>query len=56
VPGPKRPRLTRKLELLSRWTNQDLVDVHVRRLRAKLGDAGGRIATVKTIGYRFEAD
>jgi len=32
------------------------VDVHVRRLRAKLGDAGGRIATVKTIGYRFEAD
>jgi phosphate regulon transcriptional regulator PhoB len=32
------------------------VDVHVRRLRAKLGEAGARIATVKTIGYRFEAD
>ena len=32
------------------------VDVHVRRLRAKLGDAGARIATIKTIGYRFEAD
>jgi DNA-binding response OmpR family regulator len=32
------------------------VDVHVRRLRAKLGAAGARIATVKTIGYRFEAD
>jgi two-component system, OmpR family, phosphate regulon response regulator PhoB len=32
------------------------VDVHVRRLRAKLGDAGARISTVKTIGYRFEAD
>ncbi|MBI2014798.1 MAG: response regulator [Candidatus Rokubacteria bacterium] len=32
------------------------VDVHVRRLRAKLGDAGTRIATVKTVGYRFEAD
>jgi phosphate regulon transcriptional regulator PhoB len=32
------------------------VDVHVRRLRAKLGDAGGRIATVKSIGYRFETD
>jgi two-component system alkaline phosphatase synthesis response regulator PhoP len=32
------------------------VDVHVRRLRAKLGGAGARIATVKTIGYRFEAD
>jgi two-component system phosphate regulon response regulator PhoB len=32
------------------------VDVHVRRLRAKLGDAGSRIATIKTIGYRFDAD
>jgi DNA-binding response OmpR family regulator len=32
------------------------IDVHVRRLRAKLGPAGGRITTVKTIGYRFEAD
>jgi len=32
------------------------VDVHVRRLRAKLGEAGSRIATVKSVGYRFEAD
>jgi two-component system phosphate regulon response regulator PhoB len=32
------------------------IDVHVRRLRAKLGHAGARIATIKTIGYRFEAD
>jgi two-component system phosphate regulon response regulator PhoB len=32
------------------------VDVHVRRLRAKLGAGGARITTVKTIGYRFEAD
>jgi phosphate regulon transcriptional regulator PhoB len=32
------------------------VDVHVRRLRAKLGDAGNRIATVKSVGYRFEVD
>jgi phosphate regulon transcriptional regulator PhoB len=31
------------------------VDVHVRRLRAKLGDEGVRIATVKSVGYRFEA-
>jgi DNA-binding response OmpR family regulator len=30
------------------------VDVHVRRLRAKLGDEGKRIATVKTVGYRFD--
>ena len=32
------------------------VDVHVRRLRAKLGREGGRIATVKGVGYRFEGD
>ena len=32
------------------------VDVHVRRLRAKLGSAGARIATVKTIGYRFDSE
>jgi phosphate regulon transcriptional regulator PhoB len=32
------------------------VDVHVRRLRAKLGEAGSRIATVKSVGYRFETD
>ena len=32
------------------------VDVHVRRLRAKLGDAGSRIATIKSVGYRFETD
>jgi two-component system phosphate regulon response regulator PhoB len=32
------------------------VDVHVRRLRAKLGDEGRRITTVKGVGYRFEAD
>jgi two-component system phosphate regulon response regulator PhoB len=30
------------------------VDVHVRRLRAKLGATGRRIATVKSVGYRFE--
>jgi two-component system phosphate regulon response regulator PhoB len=32
------------------------VDVHVRRLRAKLGEAGRRIATVKSVGYRFESE
>jgi phosphate regulon transcriptional regulator PhoB len=30
------------------------VDVHVRRLRAKLGDEGRRIVTVKGVGYRLE--
>ena len=32
------------------------VDVHVRRLRAKLGAEGRRITTIKTVGYRFERD
>lgn len=32
------------------------VDVHVRRLRAKLGPAGARIETLKGVGYRFEAE
>jgi phosphate regulon transcriptional regulator PhoB len=31
------------------------VDVHVRRLRAKLGEEGRLIATVKSVGYRLEA-
>jgi phosphate regulon transcriptional regulator PhoB len=32
------------------------VDVHVRRLRAKLGAEGRRIGTVKGVGYRLEDD
>jgi hypothetical protein len=32
------------------------VDVHIRRLRAKLGAEGRRIATLKGVGYRFEAE
>ncbi|HXG03536.1 MAG TPA: response regulator [Candidatus Binatia bacterium] len=32
------------------------VDVHVRRLRAKLGPEGRRLTTVKGVGYRFEPD
>jgi two-component system phosphate regulon response regulator PhoB len=32
------------------------VDMHVQRLRAKLGDAGAMIETVRSIGYRFRAD
>lgn len=30
------------------------VDTHVKQLRAKLGDAGSYIQTVRGIGYRFE--
>ena len=33
------------------------VDVHIRTLRAKLGDAGNAVETVRGVGYRFqEAD
>ena len=32
------------------------VDVHVRRLRVKLGDEGQRITTVKGVGYRLEVE
>jgi len=32
------------------------VDVHVRRLRAKLGVEGERVGTVKGVGYRFEGE
>jgi phosphate regulon transcriptional regulator PhoB len=32
------------------------VDVHVRRLRQKLGPEGQRIGTVTGVGYRFEGD
>lgn len=32
------------------------VDVHVRRLRQKLGPAGQRIGTVTGVGYRLERD
>jgi DNA-binding response OmpR family regulator len=31
------------------------VDVHVRRLRMKLGTAADRIITVRNVGYRWEA-
>ena len=32
------------------------VDVHVRRLRAKLGDLEQLIGTVRNVGYRFNVD
>ncbi|MYG80340.1 MAG: response regulator [Gemmatimonadetes bacterium] len=32
------------------------VDMHIRRLRTKLGDAGDRIETVRGFGYRFRAE
>ena len=32
------------------------VDVHIRRLREKLGEEYKRIVTIKGVGYRFESD
>ena len=32
------------------------VDMHVQRLRAKLGSAGGLIETVRGFGYRLKAE
>ena len=32
------------------------VDVHIRRLREKLGKEQMRIVTVKGVGYRFDAE
>ena len=32
------------------------VDMHVQRLRAKLGEAGAMIETVRSIGYRFRPE
>lgn len=32
------------------------VDVHIRTLRAKLGNAGNAVETVRGVGYRFQED
>jgi two-component system phosphate regulon response regulator PhoB len=32
------------------------LDVHVRRLRAKLGPEARRVVTVKSVGYRFDGE
>jgi DNA-binding response OmpR family regulator len=34
----------------------NVIDVYVRRLRAKLGSAGERLRTVRGIGYRLDSD
>lgn len=35
------------------YTESRTLDVHIRKLRMKLGDAGGMIQTVKGIGYKL---
>jgi len=38
---------------MSSDVNTRTVDTHVKRLREKLGDAGGYLETVRGVGYRF---
>lgn len=53
-------RLCSRSELLQRvWDmpghlNTRTVDTHIKRVRSKLGDAGGCIQTVRGSGYRFQ--
>ena len=57
-----RGRVFRRDELMSEvWGRDDFlegrtVDIHVRRLRAKLGDGAVGLETVRGVGYRFASD
>ena len=48
-----RERLLERVWGYDRFIETRSVDVHVGRLRAKLGDAGAQIETVVGLGYRF---
>ncbi len=58
----RRGRVQTRPQLLEAvWESQPdiqtrTVDMHVQRLRAKLGSAGPRIETVRGFGYRFRAE
>ncbi|MFH1725137.1 MAG: response regulator transcription factor [Elusimicrobiota bacterium] len=53
-----RPKVFSKQFILSKlWhtvLRDNTVEVHIRNLRAKLGDARKRIVTVSKVGYKFE--
>ena len=52
-------RILSRADILGQvWRNENdgrsrTVDVHIRRLRVKLGTAGQQIQTVQSVGYRF---
>jgi DNA-binding response OmpR family regulator len=48
-----RDRLLERVWGYDRLVETRSVDVHVGRLRGKLGDAGRQIETVVGLGYRF---
>lgn len=49
---------SRRQLLSSVWNDAEVgsrtIDVHVRRLRVKLGDAAGRLSTIRNVGYRLD--
>ena len=53
-------RILNRADILSHvWRSENdgrsrTVDVHIRRLRMKLGAAGEQIQTVQSVGYRFD--
>jgi DNA-binding response OmpR family regulator len=53
-------RILKRADILGHvWRNENdgrsrTVDVHIRRLRMKLGAAGEQIQTVQSVGYRFD--
>ena len=49
-----RERLLERVWGYDRFIETRSVDVHVGRLRAKLGPAGDQIETVIGLGYRFK--
>ena len=54
-------KVAKRDELLSRvwgeyYDESRTLDVHIRKLRVKLMEAGGLIKTVKNIGYKIGAD
>lgn len=56
-----RGNVVRREELLSRvwgefYGESRTLDVHIRKLRVKLGEVGSYIQTVKGIGYKLSAD
>jgi DNA-binding response OmpR family regulator len=51
-----RPAILRNVWGYDYYGGMRTVDVHVRRLRAKLGDHARLIETVRSVGYRFARD
>jgi two-component system phosphate regulon response regulator PhoB len=51
-----RDELTRNVVESPTVADTRAIDTHVKRLRTKLGDAGGQIETVRSVGYRLRVD